>query len=971
MRKEIITRIIVWIVTIVIILLGGYAVKEFVIDRPVEPEAPSVEYTLDTEAFGGIVVYNETIDLSKLTITKTENGVTTEIPVDASMVTTPVDTTRVGASMLKLSYEGQEFSVPVTVKYKVQFATDDGVFETIYTLSSSELDEIEAPKKEGYTFSGWSKEIPDILFENMYLVANYEAIIPSLPTIEATYGDKLADIKLPDNAAGAWKLDHAEGTVGDAGRRTFDVSFIEKETNEVLKTAKLIVNVARRAVKIDVFADFTYNGKRQEPTYTTDIDVKISAWWDGNKNYTDAGEYSYHFEVDDSNYVGEAKGTYVIKPAVVTVEIKDAQIFANEALPKIEYQISGLEGMSQEQLAEFVGLTIVYPQSVVVGEHKITAKASNPSIQLEVKDGTLKVIQATLEGIGDPVLLSKTATYEDLIGSIGFEMHPNGKWIWETPDAAVGTVGKQKHTAIFVPSNSAYEQIKCEVEITVIPKPMVIEVVGNTTFDYDGTDHNLSVIVKDEAGTLYDTLEVLGNDLCQKAGTYTITLTLADPNYSATKVVTLTINKVNPETDFTQVFTAVWSATLKLSDVKLPTGYAWANPDKRIETAGTESYAVIFTPADTDNYNTVTGEFKLEVAKATAKIENAKEKYTFTYNGSEHKITGVTASNGGTLVYTYADGTPFLSVTDAGTYSVIITLPESDNYKAAEATVTIEVLPAENEQDRVKAVQDAIFGDSINKVELPTSNIGTWALEGEHTTVGNAGTNYFWAVFTPATGNYNSKRVQIQVNVAKQVVRTPTAPNATSIYDNTTKYSGLTAVAGIYTVEVDGAINVGTYYAELKLVDPSNYAWDYVGNTSETTKVEYSIKKATITFENKPEIQEEWTFTPGQTIPLPEFDVDQSFVPAEDIYFEYQYSADGGVHWTDWILWTEAPAATTWSLRNAASAPSQAGMYRVRAVVVGTDNYDQITTSKDDIVEFVIHKAEVVVPNYTKQYPYH
>ena len=778
MKREVITRIIVWIVTVAILIAGAFGVKKLIDNNnQQQQQEEGISCVLNTEDFDGVVAYGDTIDLSLIKITKTENGVSTDIPVDASMVTTPVDTTRVGASMLKLSYEGQEFSVPVTVKYKVQFATDDGLFETIYTLSSSELDEIEAPKKEGYTFSGWSKEIPDILFENMYLVANYEAIIPSLTTIEATYGDKLADIKLPDNAAGAWKLDHAEGTVGDAGRRTFDVSFIEKETNKVLKTAKLIVNVARRAVKIDVFADFTYNGERQEPTYTTDIDVKIAAWWDGNKNYTDAGEYSYHFEVDDSNYVGEAKGTYVIKPAVVTVEIKDAQIFANEALPKIEYQISGLEGMSQEQLAEFVGLTIVYPQSVVVGEHKITAKASNPSIQLEVKDGTLKVIQATLEGIGDPILLSKTATYEDLIGSIGFEMHPNGKWIWETPDAAVGTVGKQKHTAIFVPSNSAYEQIKCEVEITVIPKPMVIEVVGNTTFDYDGTDHNLSVIVKDEAGTLYDTLEVLGNDLCQKAGTYTITLTLADSNYSATKVVTLTINKVNPETDFTQVFTAVWSATLKLSDVKLPEGYAWANPDKRIETAGTESYAVIFTPADTDNYNTVTGEFKLEVAKATAKINNVEDSYSFTYNGSAFTLDRVTRPHEeSTLEFAYfKDGKPVASMIEAGVYTVKITLPESKIYKLAEATTTVTINPATN-TDNVNTSQTATYGDLAQSViKLPESTIGTWSIKGadENTTVGNFGENKFILLFTPATQNYSTREVEITVTVAKKQINPP------------------------------------------------------------------------------------------------------------------------------------------------------------------------------------------------------
>ena len=310
MRKEIITRIIVWIIAIALLLGGSYAVYKFVLNREQVSEEPGVSYAINTNSFEGVVVYGETLDLSLIKIIKNENGVTTEIPVDASMVTTPVDTARVGATVLKLSYEGQEFSVPVAVKYRVQFATGDNVFETIYTLSATDIEKIEAPQKEGYTFTGWSTEIPDILFDNMNLVATYEAIIPSLPTVEATYGDALASIKLPENAAGAWKLDYAEGTVGNAGRRTFDVSFIENGTNAVLKTAKLIVNVARRAVKIDVFADLTYNGKRQEPTYKTDIDVKVSAWWDGNKNYTDAGEYSYHFEVDDSNYIGEAKGTH-------------------------------------------------------------------------------------------------------------------------------------------------------------------------------------------------------------------------------------------------------------------------------------------------------------------------------------------------------------------------------------------------------------------------------------------------------------------------------------------------------------------------------------------------------------------------------------------------------------------------------------------------------------------------------------
>ena len=287
MKREIIKRIIGWVVTIAIILLGGYAVKEYVEDRNNQQQQPeeTVSYELNTDGFLGVVAYGDTIDLSSIKIVKTENGTTTEIPFDASMVTAPVDTTRVGSTMLKLSYAGQTFSVPVTVKYKIQFEVDGEVVETIHTLNSSELANIEAPQKEGYTFVGWSSKIPDILFENMNLVARYEAIIPALSAVDAVYGDKLADITLPSNAAGAWRFNdvNADSTVGDAGKKTFDVSFIENGTNAVLKTDKLSVTVAKQKVTIEVFADFTYNGTRQEPTYQTSVaGLKVYSWLDGD-----------------------------------------------------------------------------------------------------------------------------------------------------------------------------------------------------------------------------------------------------------------------------------------------------------------------------------------------------------------------------------------------------------------------------------------------------------------------------------------------------------------------------------------------------------------------------------------------------------------------------------------------------------------------------------------------------------------
>ena len=978
MKKEIIKRIIVWIATVAIFLAGGTAVAKVISNSNNQPSVPDMTYELNTEEFEGVIAYGDTIDLSLITIMITENGVTTEVPVDASMITTHVDTTRVGTVMLDLNYAGKTFSIPVSVKYKVDFVVDGEVFKTIYTLNAAELASVIAPQKEGYTFSGWSSEIPDVLFENMTLTANYEANIPELSTIEATYGDELANITLPSNAAGAWQFDNAEGTVGNAGKRTFGVSFIAKGTDTVLKKAELTVNVAKREVKFDVFADFTYNGTRQEPTYTTDVDVKVSTWLDGDKNYTDAGEYNYHFEVDDLNYTGEAKGTYVIKPATVTVKIEDQQILANEALPKAEYQIIGFEGMSQEELAELIGLTIVYPDAVVVGEHKITAKASNPSIQLVVEEGTLTVTTATIEGIGEPKPIDGEnwkATFGDLLSSVEFASHPNGKWAWETPDVLVGDAGKQTHVAVFTPSNSAFQPIKCEVEITVAPKSMVIEIVGTTIFDYDGDEQKISFAVQETNGDAREDLEVVvvikdadGNVLsgpCINAGTYTVELSLADPNYSATKVATLTVNKINPEVNFEQSFNVVWTATLKLSDIKLPEGYAWANPDKRIETAVTAAYAVIYTPADTVNYNVMNGEITVEVAKATATIDNAKDSYTSIYNGEIFTITGVTASNEAELVYTYEDGTPFTGVANAGTYTIIITLPESDNYKKAEVTTTVTIYPAPN-TDIVNFSQSAIYGDlAMQVIKLPESTTGTWSIEGadETTTVGNVGERKFTLIFTPANGNYAPHSEEITVTVSKASVGIldneenvlPETDNRTLVY-NTQAFvlpTGIHTSNGVsleaiikqwddatqkYDIPVDEIRNAGRY----------TITYSYAGDDNHkgaTATIAVEITQAQIAFVAAPTIKG-WTYgSYDATANQPSVTVVQDYVQSA-VRFEYLIE---GV----WVI----------------TAPQNAGNYKVRAVVADDVNGNYIGKISEEVA-FTVEKITVDVPEYTKDYTY-
>ena len=77
MRKEIITRIIVWIATIALIAAGGFAVVKVVENiNNQQQQEESIGYELNSEKFEGVVAYGETIDLSLIKIIKTENGVT-------------------------------------------------------------------------------------------------------------------------------------------------------------------------------------------------------------------------------------------------------------------------------------------------------------------------------------------------------------------------------------------------------------------------------------------------------------------------------------------------------------------------------------------------------------------------------------------------------------------------------------------------------------------------------------------------------------------------------------------------------------------------------------------------------------------------------------------------------------------------------------------------------------------------------
>ncbi|MBQ3016240.1 MAG: hypothetical protein IJD79_05625 [Clostridia bacterium] len=934
-------KIIIYLLAITLLITGILGLSSCRLKDDVEST-----YSLETDGFNKTVAFGEKISYDKLTIIKTTGKNESVIPVEASMIKTPVDTNKVGNQELVIVYEENEFSLKITVKYKAEFKVDGEIYETKYVLSPLELITVKAPEKEGKTFSGWSPAIPEVATGNMVFEAIYADSVPALEEINAEYSDKLANIVLPSNEFGKWVFVNAEGTVGELGVHEFDVKFVDNKSGNEIKTDKVTVNVAKKKVTFsNLVTTFTYNGKSQIPTFTPSAPVSVV--FIGDETATNAGEYEYYFEVDDPNYEGVLQGVYVIDKAKVKVNVKSYEMFINDEFPKVEYTVEGFDDIA------LLGITTTDPEDVVdaAGEYTLTATVANPNVEATVIDGKLTVKSTTLD-VGDPKLITAgTLYYEDLLSSISFESHPNGEWVWKNPGDTVGNAGTNVHVAVFYPTDTRYDAIEKEVEISVEKKPIIITITSETTYDYNGEDRLLTYALEDADGKDYNHLTVTGNKAYTNAGTYTLTLEIADDNYTGILQPTLIINKINPKTDFTAEFNTTWSSTLRLSDLALDSGYAWVNPDERITTAGTHTFAAKYTPSDIQNYNTVQGNFTVVVGKASASINNVNSSYNFTYSGSAFKLDEITASHSeSSLKFAFTkNGATVFTLKDAGTYSVTVTLPESTNHLSATATTTVIINKADIDTSSVSVSQNATYGDKLlEKITLPVSALGTWSIKDANadTTVGNAGANKFTATFTPNTENYNTAEVEITVNVSKKQITPPTVADAMreQEYTGSKLYSGIAAGEG-YTVTDNGGINVGTYNVILALVS-DNYVW--IDGTSADKTVTFKIVSAANSWTTAPTIKSEWVY--GET------DGIDKESEAYKAYTGYAVAKYGTVT----VLYAEAGSDEFTS-----TLPTNAGAY----VASFTATYANATTISEDI-SFTITKRGVDVPTYTDTYTY-
>ena len=281
------------------------------------------------------------------------------------------------------------------------------------------------------------------------------------------------------------------------------------------------------------------------------------------------------------------------------------------------------------------------------------------------------------------------------------------------------------------------------------------------------------------------------------AGTqaHSLTFTPSNTSYNAiTGMVNVTVNKPNPTVTWPTGLTASYGQTLSAISLASYTNggtgtFTWTNPSTSVGSLGTQTHNMTFTPNDTANYNTVTGNVNITVNKAnptvtwptglTATVGQTLSNISLPGNGS--------GTPAGTFSWTAGGAT---SVGNAGTqaHNMTFTPTDTTNYNTVAQNVNITVNRLTPTVTTWPTAATITYGATLWDSTLTGGSASVpgsfaWTSGNTRPTVINSG----YAVTFYPTDNANyyavAQTVSITVNKADPDVTWPT--NLTGTYGDT------------------------------------------------------------------------------------------------------------------------------------------------------------------------------------------
>ena len=373
----------------------------------------------------------------------------------------------------------------------------------------------------------------------------------------------------------------------------------------------------------------------------------------------------------------------------------------------------------------------------------------------------------------------------------------------------------------------------------------------------------------------------------EKAGSAVITVTATETGEYAqtTRDVNVTVEKADPVANAPTGLTATYGQTLANVSLenKNPAGntagtWAWAYSATDVGAVGENTFKANFTPADTNNFNSVSDvDVTVNINKAAPSV-TAPTPRTLTYDTYAHDLVDAGSSGDGTLYYavTTEDTAPedvTLYTTsiptglEVGTYYVWYYVKGDSNY--ADTTPEAVSVTIGAPETHLHRWTYAVDGQDPGRIVSRCLGYGECDM-GEKSL----------AIAAPTDLTYD--------NTQKAAAITDY-----SIHDTGITSGGISDILyqgvgdTVFVRSTTAPRNAGTYTASVTVTPPEGRG------APVTAQVKYTVLKAPLTVEQKPQTRSGLVYT-GQA---------QALVSAPnrqpDGCIGIQYSVDGGKTWTD------------------------------------------------------------------------
>ena len=376
-----------------------------------------------------------------------------------------------------------------------------------------------------------------------------------------------------------------------------------------------------------------------------------------------------------------------------------------------------------------------YVKATVEGTSNYTSLTSDPVIFTIAKASSEVTITSNLDKtydgnkVDEPTYQTSGSTGSV---SINYQEYKDNKWSDLTK--APTSVGKYR-VVVKIEEDTNYSSASNTKEFTISQadntwtneltingwtygetanKPSASSTFGTVKYTYsESKDGAYTSTVPTNAGTYYVKAEVIGNE--------NYTGLTSDP-------VEFTISKANPVLKTLSTLAIEQGKTL--SNLGLPEGYKWKNPNYECKDLGVHTYKAVFTPKDSVNYNTLDVDVSVNViAKAEVNNPTPSADSTITTNSNNNNNSYV-GNGGSTTSSLLNDLKEVVNKSEYKSYEKAYTKESYDNYLDAFENAEKVLNNKNSSKEEIKAVLDKL-NEAISNLKVDKSNLQASLVEFE------------------------------------------------------------------------------------------------------------------------------------------------------------------------------------------------------------------------------------------------